>query len=364
MKQRLLALWLTLSLGTGLVTGGPTDGSPSDSARQHRFQFIPLPVIYYTPETKLAYGALGVALFRIGSHARTSNVDFAVIHTLNKQLVIEPTYTIFTNYERYLIKGTTLYTQFPEFYYGLGQNTPDSQKELVSYKSFRSFNRFLRQVKRGWFVGVQHQYFNTFDVKRGFDTLYPRTTLVGSLGSRTNGLGLASVVDTRDNIYYPIRGWYAEVSGLAYQPALGSQFTFTNYLVDVRHYRLLTPKTVLAVQAFVNLNTGEVPFKQAATIGGASLMRGYYNGRYRDNDAFILQTEVRQRLVGRLGGVVFGAVGDVAHNLRQFDLYDLKATGGAGLRFLLSRKENVNIRFDAAVGRNTHGFYVNIAEAF
>ena len=338
----------------------------SDTTKEtrQRFKFIPLPVVFYTPETHLAYGILGVCLFKTDSTARTSNIDFAVIHTQNAQTVIEPTYTIFTKHENYLIRGMLLYTKFPELYYGIGRGTTRDREELISYKSLRAYNRFLRKVKPGWFVGIQQQYFKTFDVNRLSDRRLPAQKLIGGLGSVVNGIGVASVVDTRNNIYSPVRGWYADVSVMKYDALLGSQFGFTNYLFDIRHYHSLSPNTVLAGQFYLNLNVGEVPFKQAATLGGSSLLRGYYNGRYRDNNAVIIQAELRQHLFGRFGGAVFVGVGDVAHTPTNFDFLDLKPTGGAGLRYLISRKEHLNIRFDAAVGRNTHGFYVNISEAF
>lgn len=151
---------------------------------------------------------------------------------------------------------------------------------------------------------------------------------------------------------------------MTYGNWLESEFDFTNYLLDLRHYHSFSRHTVLAGQVYLNVKNGEVPFKQAATLGGSSLLRGYYNGRYRDNNALIIQAEVRQQLIGRLGGVLFAGLGDVAHSIRDFDIGDLKPTGGGGLRFLISRREHLNIRFDAAVGKQTHGFYVNISEAF
>ncbi len=365
-------VWLSLlflplfGAGRSIVLRSDQGTPVADTAKEshRRFQVIPLPVIFYTPETHIAYGVLGVCLFRTDSTARTSNVDFAIIHTQNAQTVIEPTYTIFTKHEKYLIRGMLLYTKFPELYYGIGPGTTDNQEELISYKSLRAYNRFLRKVKPGWFVGIQQQYFKTFDVKRSSDRQLPEQTLIGGLGSVVNGVGVASVVDTRDNIYSPVRGWYADVSFMEYGELLGSEFGFTNYLFDIRHYQALSPNTVLAGQFYLNLNVGEVPFKQAATLGGSSLLRGYYNGRYRDNDALIMQAELRQHFVGRFGGVVFAGVGDVAHKPSEFTVKDLKPTGGLGLRYLISRKEHLNIRFDAAVGNHTHGFYVNISEAF
>lgn len=335
-----------------------------DSDLTHRTQFIPLPVLYYTPETHLGYGLLGVCLFRTDKTARTSNVDFAVIHTVNQQTVIEPTYTIFTAHEHYLIRGMLLFTQFPEFYYGIGNATTASQKELIAYKSLRAYNRFLRQVKPGLFVGLQQQYFRTFDVSRSSETTFPDNTLIGGLGSIVNGVGVAAVLDTRNNIYSPNRGWYADVSTMVYRGFLGSEYKFTNYTLDVRRYKALTANTVLALQGFANLNVGVVPFKQAATLGGPYLLRGYYNGRYRDNNALAFQAEVRQHLAGRLGGVVFIAAGNVAQTVHEFSPADLKVAGGAGARFLLSRKEHLNLRADFAVGQQTRGFYLNISEAF
>jgi hypothetical protein len=361
--------WISLLFLSLAVISRPVmaNYSMADTTRgeHHRgVQFIPLPVVFYTPETHIAYGALGVCLFRTDSTARTSNVDFAVIHTQNQQTVIEPTYTVFTAREKYLIRGMLLYTKFPEFYYGIGPGTTDDQQELISYKSLRAYNRFLRQLKPGWFVGVQQQYFKTFNITRSSERPLPAQTLVGELGSVVNGVGLASVVDTRDNIYSPSRGWYIDVSAMLYKGWLGSQFNFTNYLLDIRHYEGLGPNTLFASQVYVNLNVGEVPFKQAATLGGSSLLRGYYNGRYRDKDALIIQGEIRQRLFGRVGGVMFAGIGDVASRTRDFTIGDLKPTGGLGLRYLISRKEHLNVRVDAAVGNHTKGFYVNISEAF
>jgi len=50
--------------------------------------------------------------------------------------------------------------------------------------------------------------------------------------------------------------------------------------------------------------------------------------------------------------------------LKSFDLADLKPTAGAGLRVMLSKKERLNARIDAGFGKNTHGIYINVAEAF
>ncbi|MGD1847409.1 MAG: hypothetical protein ACFB10_18630, partial [Salibacteraceae bacterium] len=61
---------------------------------------------------------------------------------------------------------------------------------------------------------------------------------------------------------------------------------------------------------------------------------------------------------------VFGTYGGVADEFENFALNEFRNTAGGGLRFLLDRKRHINIRLDAGFGKNTKGFYLNIAEAF
>jgi hypothetical protein len=69
-------------------------------------------------------------------------------------------------------------------------------------------------------------------------------------------------------------------------------------------------------------------------------------------------------LFWRLGLAGFVGAGDVAHSLGDFRLSELKYSAGAGLRFLVSQRERINLRLDAAFGKGTSGFYFGIFEAF
>ena len=91
-------------------------------------------------------------------------------------------------------------------------------------------------------------------------------------------------------------------------------------------------------------------------------MRGYYSGRYIDNDFASVQAELRQHLFSRLGVAVWGGVGNVFPSIGRFRSRDLLANGGIGLR--IEMKHNVNGRIDFGIGRNTCGFVFAIGEAF
>jgi len=77
---------------------------------------------------------------------------------------------------------------------------------------------------------------------------------------------------------------------------------------------------------------------------------------------FAVQAEYRWRITQRLGVVAFGGAGSVAPEIGKFD--KLLPSVGAGARYVLAKKNNVSLRFDAAWGRDEHTFYVGIGEAF
>jgi outer membrane protein assembly factor BamA len=100
-------------------------------------------------------------------------------------------------------------------------------------------------------------------------------------------------------------------------------------------------------------------------LGSDSDMRGYYRGRYRDRQYVAFQTEYRSPVFWRIGGTAFGGAGDVVPQLQAFRLQELKPSYGLGLRFLIDRQENINLRFDYAIGKDgANGFYVSFGEAF
>jgi outer membrane translocation and assembly module TamA len=101
-------------------------------------------------------------------------------------------------------------------------------------------------------------------------------------------------------------------------------------------------------------------------LGGDQLLRGYYGGRFRDQDLLALQAEYRMPVWWRLGAVGFVAAGQVAPKLDDLGLDRFKPAAGLGLRFLLSPEEGLNIRADYGWGFDVEssGFYLSIGEIF
>ena len=94
-------------------------------------------------------------------------------------------------------------------------------------------------------------------------------------------------------------------------------------------------------------------------------MRGYFQGRYRDDNLVVLQGELRHFFSRRWGYVVFAGVGEVSEYLTDIRGTELKYSLGAGLRYLFNKKEGINVRFDIGYSKdNDIGVYFGLTEAF
>lgn len=152
---------------------------------------------------------------------------------------------------------------------------------------------------------------------------------------------------------------------MMYTDVLGSDYDFTQYELDVRHYFPIRPTHTLAFQGLFESSTGEPPFQQLALLGGGHMMRGYYEGQYRDKNMIALQMEYRVIPVWwRVGVVGFLGVGDVSDTIGSFGLSKFKTAGGLGFRYQFNLIDGSNLRADIAYADKTLGYYLAIRDAF
>ena len=91
-------------------------------------------------------------------------------------------------------------------------------------------------------------------------------------------------------------------------------------------------------------------------------MRGYTRGQYRDEHFVTLQTEYRFPIKWRFGGVLFGGLGAIGGTGDGFE--KLFPSIGLGMRFKVLKDDNLNLRIDWALGKESSGFYLTFGEAF
>ncbi|WP_162910515.1 BamA/TamA family outer membrane protein [Hymenobacter oligotrophus] len=341
---------------------------PADTAKVRRVGVLPVPAIGYSPETRGYLGAVALFTLRLyprDTLTRTSNAKLEVNFTQNRQRIFSGEWTVLLRREQYLSQGAVAYLRFPEYFWGVGNNAPESAKELVDSRRVEVRATALRKLRTYVFAGPRVQLQHLYGVRPAAGGLLEHGQAVGSRGGTSSGAGYELVYDGRDNLLNPQRRGYARFAQTFFGGWLGSDFRFTRYELDVRRYLPLSKRVVLAGQLSGIFSAGEPPFRMLALLGSDADMRGYYRGRFRDRQYAAAQAELRFPVYKRLGAVAFAGGGQVARNLGGFGLGELKPTVGGGLRFLMDRRENINLRLDYAVGQGGNsGFYIAFGEAF
>jgi hypothetical protein len=181
---------------------------------------------------------------------------------------------------------------------------------------------------------------------------------------RSLSFGPVLSYDSRDNSFSPQSGLLITGEWLFTEISKDYTFDYNKARLSGNAYFPLGSRTVFATRASLCRASDNAPFFDQCNFGSSSDLRGYVSGQYRDLASWAAQGEVRQRLFGKFGAVAFGGIGSVANDISGFGSADLLPAGGVGLRYAVAGDYGVNLRVDAAWGRNSNGIYVSVGEAF
>ncbi|MDN3723546.1 hypothetical protein QRD02_04070 [Aequorivita sp. SDUM287046] len=339
-----------------------------DSVKVKKFTFNGYPYAFYSPETQAAVGAGGIILFYTkndSKNLRPSKIGFGAFYTSNKQYKFSVNPSIYFNSNNLVVQMPVSFSFSQDKFWGIGNETIETGTEDFLREDFNiqlevQIPPFLFFSDRFGFV-LDYKHTTIVDVEE--NQFLIDETVIGYEGGDIFGAGIDLVWDRRDNLFYPTSGHYQFIKLLVYTEP--SDYTYTTFEIDVRYYKKIFKNQVLATNFYFKNVSGDVPFYELPALGGHQRMRGYFLGRYRDNNYFSLQTEYRQYFWKSWGFVAFGGIGDVSSEITDLNLKELKYSFGGGLRYLFNKKEHVNLRMDIGVGRDgTTGIYFGIEEAF
>lgn len=343
----------------------------NDTTEITKPQFLIYPTLAYAPETSWEFGLSSVYVYyaNYDSTNRLSEVNGFTFFTLERQYGAWFDHALYSDRNLWFVLGRLRFQSFPLLYYGIGSDAPDEHLAQVNANLVLIKERLLRKVYRSVYVGVEADYQRLSSVEFLNRTEEPFQLPPGHEGSANLGLGVGILFDNRHNILNVRDGFFSELALLRYHDAWGSDFTFTSVISDTRWYYPVNSRDVLAFQLFGQFNAGDVPFNQLAMMGGESIMRGYYQGRYRDKNQIATQLEYRLlplpwSFTRRWGAAVFAGTGTVFNNIRSLTTRDVVWSAGAGIRFLLFPKKDIFTRLDLAFTREGTGVYIFIGEAF
>ena len=365
MRYQLFLLLFIFSVKS--FANNPIANDPDTLTNTKQPKYLVFPFFLKSPETSLGFGLAGAHFFKAKKHVasdRTSDISLIGLYTLRKQVVIAFNSTVYFRGENEILRAQVSNSYYPDRFWGIGNATLNEAKENYAYRQYFVNPQFLFRIKHKFYLGINADYQRVYDLDYLAGGAFDKEQILGRAGSRVAGLGALATWDTRNSAYSPDAGSFAEISSTVYSSSILGDYRFTVHTFDIRDYRSVSHSTVIASQAYLRISSGDVPIRNLSLLGGSDLMRGYWKGRFADENLFALQTEVRQFLFWRLGVVAFSGVAQVADKVHYFGLADFHWACGAGLRIMVQKKDKLNLRIDYGFGENSSGLYVILKEAF
>lgn len=365
-ETRTVLLAAALTAALALPRPAAAEDKPKDEDA-YRARLIGVPFIYYSPETKLAFGGGGVFNFRAGrrkEESRTSSVwGYASYNTARQfSVLLKP--EIFLKANSVYLHANIRYERAPQLFYGVGNDMPAADEESFTPRTLTVQLGAKKRVLGGLFAGLQYDFERLVIEKVEPGGLLDAGLIPGGGGGTFSGLGLSLDWDTRDAVLFPRRGVFTAFNADAYVAMAGDDASYTSLKLDIRKYVSVGLDRVMAFQVYVHSTGGEVPFQRLALLGGEALMRGFYKGRFRDKGLIALQAEYRQLVTARIGIAAFAGLADIFPGLRDLRAERLKYSLGGGLRYVVNKRDGTAVRLDFAWGQACFGAYLTAKEAF
>lgn len=337
--------------------------------------FMPVPVLGYAQETGFEFGLGALYSFymdRKDTLNRSSNFSGTASYSTEKTYNLTLKGDAWTKGNKYHFIGEVRFKKMPFNFYGLGNNTSQFDADRLVQQQFKVLfdaeKAFIKSAYTGVSLGFEHYHY-TDKVAGGIYETSPKIFDRG--GGHTAFIGVSQSYDTRNSNNYPTKGFFGRVT-YQYAPDIfgGDNFTGSQIKVNIRNFWPIAPKIVLGVQGLYHTVQGsQTPFYLLPQLGNDEIMRGYYTGRYRDENLLAAQAEIRYRFMNRFGIVAFAGSGKVFGN-NDFNLQDLKPNYGFGGRYFFDTAKGLSVRLDYGIGekklneKRQNGFYISLAEAF
>ncbi len=332
--------------------------------RRREFVLAPLPMINPTLDNGLALVAGMLYPLSAGDTKSPQSASFLMgFRTSNGSWMSGALQTLHIDEDRYRATLGAAYLDINFDYFGIGSSAGDAGESVeLNQAGGGGIAEFLVRVGGHWYAGPRYLLIRT-TVNADFDQTKVSIPLQ-DIRLRIALLGPHVERDTRDDQFYPRSGTLLDGTALFASEAVGGQRTYQIYQAALSSYIGLGARQVLASRVNSCVAGDDAPFYGLCLLGQYHDLRGYPTGQYRDHAMLTGQSEYRLEVWKRLGLVLFGGLGGVADGFDKLSTDAILPSGGAGIRFRLTRQNHVNLRVDYAWGKKSNALYVSVAEAF
>jgi len=328
--------------------------------------FVIMPIPISNPTIGSGLGLGGMFLYPADKKSPISSTTLGGFYTSNESWGAGVAQKTFLYEDRLRLNGLLGYGNLNMDFYGIGSEAGDRGVSVpITQKGFFFMPEALTRVVGRLYGGLRYRYLEmetVLDLSKLNNSQIDLPPISGRV--KSSAAGLVMNYDSRDNSFNPYGGTFLDANATFAAKALGSDFDYQIYQVAYNHYFKLADRMVLAYRAFGKFTAGDVPVFDLAFFGTHNDLRGYPGGLYLDKMMIATQLEYRWRFWKRWGMVAFAGIGEVAPTLSEFAAGNLLPSVGAGLRFMVSEANRVNISVDYARGKEGDGVYFYIGEAF
>jgi len=198
--------------------------------------------------------------------------------------------------------------------------------------------------------------------------------------ARIGSIGGAVTWDTRNDLVNPRRGGISSLALTTAHPSLASEVTFDKAYASLSRFISLGRRVVLgtSLRAGWIFSQDDTPASERFFAGGDTTLRGFNHNEVGPEDPntgepiggdslFLFNEELRFQVWKSLQGVTFFDAGNVYSDSSDFDLGDMRAAAGLGLRLntpVGPFRVEYGWKLDRQPGESAGEFFFSIGQAF
>ncbi len=364
-----------------------------------------MPIIGSNPATGFMVGVGSQFAFKMPESRLYSFLSGSLQATTKNQYIVMLKNNVYTRRERFFHTGDWRFMIYSQPTYGLGTNAPeggildyqfslagepteiDSLAQPMKFDFVRIHQTMGIRLREGVYLGLGYHFDGYFRIRDERLRLPPGDSLITShyayntvYGFNTENYFISTVhtsiiVDTRDNMLQPQRGYYLNVGWRGGFEFIGNEKNVNLFQGEWRSFHGLSRKNPAHLIGVWLLGTftkkGDFPYltlPATAYDQRSRAARGYTQGRFRGHQFVYSEIEYRFPIssCNRLwSGVVFINGTTASNEFQNLGLFDAVKLGyGAGLRLMLDKDSRTNLVIDYGWGERSSGFYLAVSETF
>jgi hypothetical protein len=204
--------------------------------------------------------------------------------------------------------------------------------------------------KSNFFIGGKYTLldtYNTFDT--GLDTAYYQV----ETSSKLSEASLILNFDSRNNIFTPTKGFYANLSTTYSDEWMGGDALYGRIGIDLIGYFQSGNNLNLGIRSETNFTLGDVPLyaRPFVRLRGAPMLK------YQDASTTLVEAELSVNVTKRWSLIGFTGMGNAFKDYSEFSKGKSVQTIGTGFRYFIARKFGAKMGMDFGFSQDDFAFY-------